>query len=513
METSATQIKALRKEAARRKRRIVFHSDGQVLERILAQAAGTQVDTCTYSLVHQFNLSRLYRTEVGQEWPPEGIQIDEEERDGLEIYLDFCSEHGFEAFWAMRMNDTHDAGDYEDARWKLANNRIKQEHPDWLTGAADHQPPHGRWTSVDYGWAEIREQAYRLWEDVARRYEIDGIMLDFYRHPTLFKSAAWGKEVSDAERASITDLMRRTRAMTDQIGAQRGRPILLAVRTPDSVGYCEGMGIELEKWMLQELIDIWIPSGYFRLQEWSESADLGHRYGVEVWASLDECRVETTLPQLTEVSGLREMGIHTDPKTMSRFSSVRTSLEAYRARFVNAVNAGADSAYLFNFQLSQLLDEAGDRDKLARLNKIYCPVFRGRKAMDAGYWLKGGDRFYTRPKALSPEDPHTLRDGQSLGVDLTVGDDLSSHTVGLFAPKATLCLQAEGLSDAGALGVTFNSTRLARTGFAEVWTTYSVDPRAVKMGSNRIEIEHDRESGSTLILHDLLLLIEYEQLS
>ena len=96
---------------------------------------------------------------------------------------------------------------------------------------------------MDCGRAEIREQAYRLWEDVAQRYEIDGIMLDFFRHPTLFKSAAWGKEVSDAERGSMTDVMQRTRTMTDEIGARRGRPILLAVRTPGSFGYCEGMGI------------------------------------------------------------------------------------------------------------------------------------------------------------------------------------------------------------------------------------------------------------------------------
>ena len=118
MAKSYTQIRSLRKKAASRKRRSVSHSDGQVLGRILAQAVGTQVDTCTYSLVHQFNLSRLYRTEVGQEWPPEGIQIDNLGRDGLEIYLDFCRENGFEAFWAMRINDTHDAGDYDDARWK-----------------------------------------------------------------------------------------------------------------------------------------------------------------------------------------------------------------------------------------------------------------------------------------------------------------------------------------------------------------------------------------------------------
>ena len=112
MALSDTQIKALRKQAAGRKRRIVFHSDGQVVEKILARAVGTQVDTCTYSLVHQFNLSRLYRTEVGQEWPPEGIQIDDQGRDGLEIYIDFCRENEFEAFWGH-------AHERYSRRWRL----------------------------------------------------------------------------------------------------------------------------------------------------------------------------------------------------------------------------------------------------------------------------------------------------------------------------------------------------------------------------------------------------------
>ena len=64
MTISDTSIKAHRRRAAQRKRRIVMHSDGQPLECAIAQAARTQVDACTYSLVHQFNLARLYRTEV-----------------------------------------------------------------------------------------------------------------------------------------------------------------------------------------------------------------------------------------------------------------------------------------------------------------------------------------------------------------------------------------------------------------------------------------------------------------
>jgi hypothetical protein len=74
-------IKVFRKEAAQRKRRLVVHSDGYPMNpehrglfepnarpSLFPQLPGTHTDACTYSLIHQFPVARLYRSNVAQQW-------------------------------------------------------------------------------------------------------------------------------------------------------------------------------------------------------------------------------------------------------------------------------------------------------------------------------------------------------------------------------------------------------------------------------------------------------------
>ena len=96
MKQNLEEIKKQRKKLASRRRRIIFHSDGKPWDDhrlTFPHLPGTQTDACTFSLMHQFNLSRHYRTKVAQEWPPGDLQ----ERygdgpDNLHKYIDFCQE-------------------------------------------------------------------------------------------------------------------------------------------------------------------------------------------------------------------------------------------------------------------------------------------------------------------------------------------------------------------------------------------------------------------------------------
>ena len=71
---------------------------------------GTQVDSLWYSTCfsgltfsHQTRVGDFYGSEVPQEL------VDLYGRDNLQIQTDFCHANGLEAFWSLRMNDTHDA--------------------------------------------------------------------------------------------------------------------------------------------------------------------------------------------------------------------------------------------------------------------------------------------------------------------------------------------------------------------------------------------------------------------
>jgi len=503
------QIRKLRKKAAHRKRRIVFHSDGKPMdsEKIrFPYLPGTQTDACTYSLIHQFNLARFYRTKVAQPWPPGYLERYREKYgdgpDDLERYIAFCRKNGYEAFWAQRMNDTHDFGVHENARWKFENNNFKQEHPEFLIGekkwASPKSPdgkwrledfkqcPHGRSTSVDYSHKEVRDLVFRTWEEVCRNYDIDGLMFDFFRHPTCFRSTAMGKKASARERDMMTGLLRRTRKMADEVGARRGRPILLVARTPDEPRYARALGLDIERWMKEDVIDIWLATGYFRLQEWTEIVKLAHKYNVPVWASMDEVR--TRRPACN-------------------------SAEAYRARAMNMWNAGVDGIYLFNFSYKppmpqfQVLHEIGDPAKLAYLDKMYVPDPRGYAG--ANYWVKGGIGYFTRPRSL----PQDLTDGKPKAINLLVGDDVAAAKSEGFAPIVKLRLYVSGLAGQDPLVVKVNGRKLKGGGLdvKRKLVRFKLTPEHLKKGMNRFEVMLATASKTKILLEDLQLWIKYRK--
>ncbi|MEA3401449.1 MAG: family 10 glycosylhydrolase, partial [Armatimonadota bacterium] len=257
--------------------------------------------------------------------------------DCLQSVVDFGHANDMEVFFSMRMNDTHDNAHRPDKPYLLYP-PLKEEHPEWLVGNWEDRTPYGRWSSVDYARPEIRDLAFGFIEEVCRNYDVDGVELDFFRHLCYFASVANGGTASQQERDMMTDLLRRVRAMTEEVGRQRGRPILVSVRVADSVGFDRDMGLDIERWLEEDLVDILITTCYFRLNPWEYSVELGHRYDVAVYPCLSDSRV----------------------RGETRFH--RRSVESYRGRAMNAWTAGADGIHLFNFfnPDSPVFREVGD---------------------------------------------------------------------------------------------------------------------------------------------------------
>lgn len=81
-------------------------------------------------------------------------------RDNLQIQVDFCHQNGLEAFWSLRMNDTHDAFP-EGIRTNFHPPApFKREHPEYMMGEPGdwekypQGPKHG-WTSLDFSYPEV----------------------------------------------------------------------------------------------------------------------------------------------------------------------------------------------------------------------------------------------------------------------------------------------------------------------------------------------------------------------
>ena len=144
----------------------------------------------------------------------------------------------------------------------------------------------------------------------------------------------------------MTELLRRIRLMADEVGQARGRPILIAVHSPDSVEYCRAIGLELDTWLANDLLDLLVVSSYFQLHDWDYSVTLAHQYGVKIYPSLDESRISITTAQAMRMTDL-----------------------AYRGRAANVWGFGADGVYMFNFfdRLSPLWQQMGDPQVLTGL--------------------------------------------------------------------------------------------------------------------------------------------------
>jgi hypothetical protein len=382
---------AARHKARWRRRRIIMNNDGNEFNRLKPEEprtpenflskrttplAGSQVDSIFYC-TGVFNLytHRSEETEVLTHPDPErrfAHELHKLGTDPLEIMTSHCHDHGREVFWSMRMNDTHDSGDPAlFCQWK-------QEHPEYLAGKKGWKYLYGcnRWSSVNYDVPEVRDKVFRIFRDVCTRYDVDGIEMDFFRHPVLFKEQMVGKPITQEQCDKMTALVKRIRKMADGVAAKRGRPLLIGVRLPDSIGYCKAMGIDLVRWMEEDLIDLAAGSGYFKLEPWTNWAAMGEKYGIPVYACFCSRRIMN--------GGQPEAD---------------TAIKIWRGEALNAWEAGVDGIYTFNRfnPRDRIFRELGDPDLLRSLEHTGQESFVADIWSRPERWLKNGGRFVKKP--------------------------------------------------------------------------------------------------------------------
>ncbi len=384
------ELRAARTAAAHRHRRIIMNNDGNdarttnqahttesfLLNRT-SPLAGSQVDAvfyCTgvfnlYTHASEETELRGHGDQRAVDW---AWELAKTGTDSLATMVNFCHANEMEAFWSMRMNDTHDSGDNALlCRWK-------QDHPDWLMGSKGQKFAHGagRWSAVNYELEPVRDKVFRILNDVCSRYDIDGIELDFYRHPVYFPQQMTGKPVPQSSCDLMTGLIRRVREMTERVGMERGRPLLIAVRVPDSMGFSKAMGLDVEAWLDEGLIDILTGGCYFHLEPWENLVALGHRHGVPVYACLSGSRIVSA----------------SNPEATTADNALLWHAEAKQAW-----DAGVDGVYTFNLfnPNSSLFRQLGSPQTLMPVDGPFKPITGNPKSMER--WLKGGSSFLLLP--------------------------------------------------------------------------------------------------------------------
>ena len=221
-------------------------------------------------------------------------------------------ERGVDVFYAFRINDCHDSlGDGNAHPQLLAG--FKLEHPEWLIGRGH---PYGGCNQLNFAVPEVLDFKFAIVEEAARKYDFDGIEIDFQRSAPHFIP---GTEPENAH--ILTRFLRRVREQLNQRGRERGRPVRVAVRVPESLEACRLNGFDASTWIREGLLDmIVLGSGAIDIE-------------VEAFAELAEGTDVLVYPCL-----------YGWPSGYGKFTT-----EMCRALATNYWYQGADGIYTFNW--------------------------------------------------------------------------------------------------------------------------------------------------------------------
>lgn len=338
---------------ANRQRRVLYNFDGdsclstkahskgpaavnaddvrQLIEEVAYQ--GSRVDTilvCINAQVTYFPSKvgtmrgTLSTAEERAAWPPSEQQrfknlqaFFDAGQDPYAIMLAEAKRRGLEALLTFRMNDDH-GNDFLRTQFKV-------DHPDWRLGTVQYQ---GR-DAMDFGRDEVRDYTFRLIEEAVRRYDCDGIELDFNRFPNFFKDGTTAERV-----AKMNSLIERVRHMLNEVGRERNRKLILSVRPPSNYGRtpptpatARQIGCDVPAWVANGWVDFVAVSeflferGDLPIGEWKKAIPT-----VPVYGGI-EC---------TQGGGKKNL-----------------SAAEYIDAGAKLVEQGADGVYLFNFFTSR----------------------------------------------------------------------------------------------------------------------------------------------------------------
>jgi hypothetical protein len=377
----------------------------------------------------------------------------DEGNDPPKVVVREAKKRGMDVFYSFRINDIHDA--LRPPADSVELPRFKVEHPEWLIGEKRYGNVTSFSTALNFAVPEVRDLKFRVIEEIFRRYDFDGLEIDFLRSPPYFLP---GKELESSP--ILTQFLMRVRKHLDQCALQRGRPVRLAVRVDESWAACRLDGFDVPDWIDKGLIDYLIlGSGVIDI-EVEEFKRLAEPAGVPVYPCL-----------------------YGWP---SKYSPIPCPLAAGLALVY--WHQGADGIYLFNWfphaqnnseasgaYMTELLKQLGDPNTLrANQRQLMFAADRGRPHKEYPHnWM-----HCVLPAAL-PADGH-------LEVSIRVGEDFRRASA---APSITLRLEVENLQTGDVLEVTLNGEPIqALQPTAAKVLTAPLQPDQLKQGPNQVTL-------------------------
>ena len=172
--------------------------------------------------------------------------------DPYEVWTKCCRAKGVSPWISMRMNDVH----YLTASNYFRNTTFCRTRRDLRRVPESHN--RGADFALDFAHKEVRDYTFAQFREIAGRWDVDGIEMDWMRDPHCLKP---GRERADAH--YLTEFMRAARQETERVSVARGRRLKLSVRLPRSPEKAIELGFEVEAWLREQLVDLVVGSSSY----------------------------------------------------------------------------------------------------------------------------------------------------------------------------------------------------------------------------------------------------------
>ena len=430
----------------------------------------------------------------------------------LSALIPLCRGAGLPFFARLRMNSHYDI-EPDDPLWS----DVRRQHPDWCIGMPDSGYPvgsleHGIRTGFDFRHREVRNYRLAIIGELIERFELDGLELDFMRHPAFFRIAE-----AYQHRHLMTDLMREVRKRVAAAGAARNRPMQLAVRVPATLADAARIGLDVTRWMEEYLVDIVVVGGGFIPYETPirEFVDMAGD-GIDVYGCIESTR-------------------YADEKNLRAIASHFYAGGAHGVQLYNFYTKGAE----WN---RRILNQLADPQTLVRLDKRYelDQTARFTTPYHCAFPVHNIEATfrYASPPAQLPVALESTVCGEGIELTLEVDDDLQTVPESRL-PASLLTLRFAGLSPNARIDAALNGRPLswtaARSSYegwmrqeieAEFWKVHPaatvevrregasvawlLDRNVLRQGRNRLRVGIAAGAGEQAVLTGVELLLDYE---
>jgi YVTN family beta-propeller protein len=189
--------------------------------------------------------------------------------DPLGLVIERAQARGLEACVSFRLNEVH----WVEKPANMLLSKFWLAHPEWHVAKMGDKIPSqyldilGPRTSpivaswlpggLNFAVPEVRARKLNQLREICQRYPLDGIELDFQRFPVYFP---FGKEEENI--GLMNAWMRKVRAMVEEVGKERGKPVHLTARVMAKPEQNLAIGLDPATWAEEGLLDSVIISHY-----------------------------------------------------------------------------------------------------------------------------------------------------------------------------------------------------------------------------------------------------------